>query len=62
MAHAILKESEDYDLLVIGITNRSFMYRAVHASIPETIAQSIGKPLVMVKSAARVGSVMKRFI
>jgi APA family basic amino acid/polyamine antiporter len=62
VAHAILKESEDYDLLVIGITNRSFMYRAVHASIPETIAQSIGKPLVMVKSAARVGSVMKRFI
>jgi APA family basic amino acid/polyamine antiporter len=62
VVHAILKESRDYDLLVIGITNRSFMYRAVRASIPETIALSIERPLVMVKSSGRVGSVMKRFI
>jgi APA family basic amino acid/polyamine antiporter len=62
VVHAILKESRDYDLLVIGITNRSFMYRAVRASIPETIALSIKSPLVMVKSSGRVGSVMKRFI
>lgn len=60
--YAIQKESKDYDLLVIGITNRPFMHRVLHASIPEIIAQSTDKPLVMVKASSGVGSIIKRFV
>ena len=62
VAYEIIRESQSCDLLVIGITNRSFMYRAVRTSIPETIAQSIDKPLVMVKSSGIVGSVVRRLV
>jgi hypothetical protein len=36
---AMLCETVDYDLVVIGITNEPRMYRAVKSTIPETIAR-----------------------
>ncbi len=60
--HAILKEAEDYDLVVIGISNLPYMYRAVRSTLPASIARSISKPLVMVKAFSGVSSLFRRII
>jgi hypothetical protein len=38
------------------------MYRAMHHTVPEALAQSIDKPLVMVKAQGGVSSVLKRLV
>ena len=62
VADAIIDESEAYDLVVIGITNQSRMYRAVKSTIPETIAKSCSVPLVLVRAQSGVGSLIRRLI
>jgi amino acid transporter/nucleotide-binding universal stress UspA family protein len=62
VVHAIREEATEYDLVVIGITNRPFMYRATHQTVPEELAHTIDKPLVMVKAQTGVGSMLKRFV
>ena len=58
----ILEESEQYDLVVLGCTRRPFIYKVTHESIPEIFARKCRKPLIMVKSAARIESWVKRWI
>ncbi len=58
----ILEESEKYDLVVIGRTTKSLLYRAVRASIPDTVAEKCAKPLVMVKAGVGLRSWIKRWI
>jgi len=62
VVNAILKESEQYDLVVMGSTRRPFVYRMTHESVPDTVAQKCKKPLIMVKSSAGIGSWLKRWI
>jgi hypothetical protein len=62
VVHAIREEAGEYDLVIIGITNRPFMYRATHQTVPEELAHTIDKPLVMVKAQTGVGSMLKRFV
>ncbi len=62
VSQAILKESSDYDLVVIGITALPPLYRAVREPIPEIIARSCNSPLVMVKSHGGVRSLIRRLV
>ncbi|MHC4636145.1 MAG: amino acid permease [Planctomycetota bacterium] len=59
---AILKESKNYDLVVIGATNKSPLYRLAGMSMPEKIAARCKIPLVMAKSSTGVISWIKRWI
>ncbi len=58
---AILEESKDYDLVVIGCTQQSFLYQFVKSSIPEKIAQRCRKPVIMVKASVGIQSFIKRW-
>ncbi len=59
VVHAIVEESKNYDLVVIGISNRSRIYRM---NMPRIIADSITTPLVMVRSPGGVSSMIRRFV
>jgi len=58
---AILKESKNHDLVVIGATNKSIIYRLGRRSLPEKIATRCGKPVVMVKAGVGISSWLKRW-
>lgn len=58
---AILEESEDYDLVVIGCTQQALLYQFVKSSIPEKIAQKCKKPVIMVKASVGIQSFIKRW-
>jgi len=59
VVHTIVEESKDFDLVVIGISNRTYIYKM---TMPEIIAESISTPLVMVRSPGGVGSMIRRFV
>jgi len=59
VVHAIVEESKDFDLVVIGISNRTYVYKM---TMPQIIAESISTPLVMVRSLGGVGSMIRRFV
>ena len=59
---AILKESEDYDLIVLGCTRRPWIYQFTRMAVPEMVAQASTKPIVMVKAAGRIRSWFGRWI
>jgi len=59
---AILQEAADYDLIVVGATREPWLRRVYHLTIPEAIARSCEKPLVMVKAGAGLGSWLNRWV
>lgn len=59
---AILKEAEDYDLVVLGATRQPLLYKVAWETVPEAIARRTSKPLVMVKAATGISSLVKRWI
>jgi len=59
VVHTIVEESKDFDLVVIGISNSTYIYKM---TMPEIIAESISTPLVMVRSPGGVGSMIRRFV
>jgi nucleotide-binding universal stress UspA family protein len=59
---AILKEAQEYDLVVLGCTRRSMLYRVTQESIPDMIARRCTKSLIMVNEAEGITSWMKRWI
>jgi amino acid transporter len=60
--YTILKESRNYDLVVIGATNKPALYRFTQQTLPEKIACRCSKPLVMVKRNVGVTSWIKKWI
>lgn len=62
VVRAILNEAENHDLIVLGSTRKPFIYHVAKESIPETIARKCPKPLIMVKEAGGVESLIKRWI
>jgi nucleotide-binding universal stress UspA family protein len=62
VADVILRESKEYDLIVLGCTEQSKLYRFIHESIPERIARKSEQPLVMVKASGGFRSWIKRWI
>ena len=63
VVRAILKEAEDYDLVVIGCTREPLLYRIVKQTLPETVAKLCPKPFVMVNSSsAGIASWVRRWV
>lgn len=60
--NAILKEAENYDLIIVGSTRDPLLYQVVRESIPDIIARRCEKPLIMVKSSGGIRSWIKRWI
>ena len=59
---AILDESQDYDLVVIGASKERLLQQMVMSSIPEEVARRCDKPLVMVKATEGIESLIKRWV
>ena len=59
---AILKEAKDYDLVVIGTTNKPLLFQIGRQSLPEKIARRCKKPVIIVKSDVGVRSWIKKWI
>jgi len=59
---AILREAEDYDLVVLGCTQEPLLRQITHVTLPEAVAQKCDKPLVMVKASSPLRSWLKRWI
>ena len=59
---AILREAKNYDLVVMGTSNKPLIFQMAQQSLPEKIACRCSKPVVMVKSNAGVRSWIKRWI
>ncbi|MGD2086341.1 MAG: amino acid permease [Candidatus Aminicenantes bacterium] len=57
---AILKETDNHDLLVIGATRKPILAQLGIASIPEIVSRKCSKPLVMVHAATGIQSWIKR--
>ena len=61
---AILKEAEegDYDLVVLGATREPLLRQMTRETVPDLIARSCRKPLVMVKASGGIRGWIKRYI
>ena len=59
---AILSEARNYDLIVLGTTEKPILALMGRMSIPEKIACRAPQPVVMVKSNVGVRSWIKRWI
>lgn len=59
---AILSEAKDYDLVVLGTTQKPLLRQMGRMSLPEKIACRTPKPVVMVKSDIGVRSWIRRWI
>jgi len=62
VVNAILKEAEQYDLVVLGCTGQSLLWQMTHVSIPETVAKRCAKPLVMVRASGGLRSWLRWWI
>ena len=58
----ILKEAEDFDLMIMGATGDPKLAHLTHAPIPETIARRARKPMAIVRSTAGFQSWLRRWI
>ena len=62
MVETILRESAEYDMIVLGTTRQPLMYQFVTCSIPEIVAEQSAKPVVMVKASGGIRSWVKRWL
>jgi len=62
ISQKILDVSRSYDLVVLGTTRQPLFHKVTHESIPNTVAKHCKQPLILVKSAARIESWIKRWI
>jgi nucleotide-binding universal stress UspA family protein len=61
IVEAILNETKDYDLIVLGRTRDPLIYQFVRESIPDIAARKCNKPLIMVKASGGIRSWIKRW-
>ncbi|MHC4600544.1 MAG: amino acid permease [Planctomycetota bacterium] len=59
---AILKESEGYDLVVLGASREPLLYKVMLDTVPNVVARTCTKPLMMVKASGGIRSWIKRYI
>jgi len=62
VVEAILKEAENYDLVVLGCTREPLLSQMTKETVPEIIARQCPKPVVMVKASGGLRSWIKRWI
>jgi len=59
---AILKESEAYDLVILGSTRDPLIRQITRDSISNAVARSCRKPMIIVKASGRLRSWIKRWL
>ncbi len=59
---AILDESQEYDLVVLGSTAEARLRLMRHDPVPEAVAKACKKPLVMVRASSGLRSWIRRWI
>ncbi len=62
VVEAILRESDAYDAITLGCTDRPLMYQFAVASIPENVAMRSERPVIMVKAARGIRSWLTRWV
>ena len=62
VVRSILRESDDYDLVVVGCTRDPWIYTVGRETIPHRVARLAAKPLVMVKAPEGIRSWIKRWV
>lgn len=62
IGNTILEEAHKYDLIVMGASNEKALQHILHSTIPEDIARSTEKPMVMVKATGGIQSFIKKWI
>lgn len=62
IVEAILKESADFGLVIAGCTRRPLLHKFTHGSIPEELARSCEKPMIMVNANRGLSSILKRWL
>ena len=62
VAEAILDETEEHDLVVLGCTRRPRLYQFTRSSVPIAVARACQKPLIMVKASGSISSWIGRWI
>ena len=62
VAQAILKESKNYDLIVLGYTGRPMIYQVAGNSIPDIVARRSTTPVLIAKAAGGIRSWIHRWI
>ncbi len=58
---SVLNDSKDYDLIVLGASEKAMFKKKVFGTIPETIANITDKELLMVKSSKGIKSFISRW-
>lgn len=59
---SILSDSKDYDLIVLGASEKALFKKKVFGTIPETIAKTTDKELLMIKSSKGIKSFISRWL
>ena len=59
---AILREAEDYDLVVLGATGDPLIYKVTRDSISHSVAKRCTKPLIIAKASVGLTSWLKRWL
>ncbi len=62
VVEAILTESRNYDLVILGSTRDSFIYQITRDSISNAVAERCKKPLIIAKASGGIRSWIKRWI
>ncbi|MGD2294716.1 MAG: amino acid permease [Candidatus Aminicenantes bacterium] len=61
-AEAILNESKDYDLIVLGFTRDPLIRQITKETVCHAVAWKCNKPMIIVKAPGRIGSWLKRWL
>jgi len=59
---AIIDESENYDLVVLGTTRDPWIYKITRDSVSHAVAQKCSKPMVIVKASGGIRSWIRRWL
>jgi nucleotide-binding universal stress UspA family protein len=61
VADAIVAESGDYDLTIIGATREGILQRLVFGAVPEAVAQRAESTVIMAKRYLGVASKLRQW-
>jgi len=61
-ADAILKECEDYDLIILGFTRDSLIRQITKETVCHAVARKCSKPMIIVKASGGIRSWIKRWL
>ncbi|AQQ72514.1 putative amino acid permease YhdG [Limihaloglobus sulfuriphilus] len=59
---SLIKESSEYDLVIVGISNKPMLSQVFKSSIPEELAKRCDMPVMLVKAGGGMQSFIRRWI